>query len=267
MIRELSNVPSDSSLLRQYVAEAYFLRAYYYYDLVTFFGGVPLVTEILEVSEPYPLRSTEEDTWARIEKDLQYAVKFLPLKSQQGSSELERASKGAAQALLGKAYLFQEKYDEAAAALEEVIGSDEYRLDSVYAHIFTPDGEFGVESVFEISHSSSSAADWEANHSRSYEGNVDCQLMGVRELSGSDIYNAGWGFNKAESPSVDAFLSEGDTVRMYASIYNVDSLNAREGGDLPGTRIINIPAGTVINMHLKNPLQVMVSELQNLTIM
>lgn len=229
---ELQVVPADSIVLRQYVSEAKFLRAYYYYELATFFGGVPLVEELLEVSDPYPPRASIEDTWAFIEKDLREAINYLPLKSQQSPNELQRASKGAAQALLGKAYMFQGKYDEAAVVFEDLIGSNEYQLEDDYAGIFTPAGEFGPESIFEISHSSESPADWEANNYRAYEGNVDCQMMGIRELSGSDMYKAGWGFNKAEPNLVNLFMAEGDMVRMNASIYNADTLNAQEGGDL-----------------------------------
>ncbi len=226
---ELHVVPADSIELRRYVSEAKFLRAYYYYELVTFFGGVPLVEELLEVSDPYPPRATVEETWAFIEKDLTDVIDYLPLKSQQAGNELQRASRGAAQAFLGKAYMFQGKYDEAALVFEELIGSTEYKLDSSYAGIFTPAGEFGDGSIFEISHSSASPADWVANNYRAYEGNVDCQMMGVRELSGSATYNQGWGFNKAEPNLVNLFMAEGDLVRMNASIYNVDTLNAQEG--------------------------------------
>ena len=227
---ELHIVPADSIPLRQYVAEAKFLRAFYYYELVTFFGGVPLVTELLNVSDDYPPRSSFEDTWAFIEQDLKDAIPHLPLKSEQGSHELQRASKGAAQAFLGKAYMFQKKYDEAAVIFEEIIGSVEYKLDSSYADVFTPAGQFGPGSIFEISHSDASPADWTANNYRAYEGNVDVQMMGVRELSGSTTHNAGWGFNKAEPNLVNAFLAEGDMVRLETSIYNIDTLNARQGG-------------------------------------
>lgn len=229
---ELHVVPSDSIRLRQYVSEARFLRAYYYYELATFFGGVPLVEELLEVSDPYPPRASIEDTWKFIEKDLTDAIPHLPYRSEQGTNELQRASKGAAEALLGKVYMFQKKYNEAAVVFESIIGSMEYKLDSSYAGVFNPAGEFGPGSIFEISHSEASAADWTANNSRSYEGNVDCQLMGVRELSGSTTHKAGWGFNKAEPNLIDLFIAEGDMVRLEASVYNMDTLNARQGGGL-----------------------------------
>ncbi len=235
---ELHVVPADSILLKTYVAEAKFLRAYYYWELVTFFGGVPLVDRLIDVSEDYPPRATVEETWAFIGQDLLDAIPDLPLKSEQDPANYHRASRGAAQALLGKAYIFQEKYTEAAGVYEDIITSGEYDLAPDYAGIFTVEGEFGPGSIFEISHSNKSPADWEAPFldgvptSRGFEGNVDCQMMGIRELSGSSVYRAGWGFNKAEMNLVNLFLSEGDTTRMNASIYSTDSIKAQEGGNV-----------------------------------
>jgi len=228
--QDLYEVPSDSILIKRYVAEAKFLRAYFNYELVTFFGEVPIVKTFVTSADPYPEKASVSEVWAAIEEDLIDAIPDLPLKSQQGAAELAHASKGAAQTLLGKAYLFQEKYDEAAVVLEDVLGSNEYGFDEVgYAHIFTPEAEFGKESIFELSYSSSGPADWGANNTRGYEGNVDTQMMGVRELSGSSVYNPGWGFNKAEMSLVNAFIAEGDTVRMNASIYSTDTLAVKEG--------------------------------------
>ncbi|MCF8226461.1 MAG: RagB/SusD family nutrient uptake outer membrane protein [Bacteroidales bacterium] len=229
---ELLSLPSDSLLLKTYIAEAKFLRAYYYYELATFFGGVPLVEDLLEVSDPYPERASIDDTYAFIEKDLKDAIVDLPMKSEQASNEYQRASRGAAQSLLGKVYMFQEKYDEAAIIFEEVITSTEYELDSSYSSIFTPSGDFSIGSIFEISHSGISPADWTANNSRSFEGNVDCQLMGVRDLSGSSTHLNGWGFNKAEPNLANLFLAEDDSIRMETSIYSIDTLNNRQGGGL-----------------------------------
>jgi len=225
----LRKVPSDSIIVKKYIAEAKFLRAYYYYELVTFFGEVPIVETFVTSADPYPAKASVEDVWAFIIKDLNDAIPDLPLKSQQGPAELAHASKGAAQTLLGKAYLFTEDYDNAALVFEEVLDTDEYGFDETsYAHLFTPDAEFGRESIYELSYSSSAPSDWSANHTRSISGNVDAQMMGVRELSGSSVYNAGWGFNKAEMSLVNAFLDEGDMVRMNASIYCTDSLKAAD---------------------------------------
>ena len=99
--------------------EVYFLRAYYYFNLVKMFGDVVLFTDHkLGLSDFGTLqRSPKEDVYAQIEIDLLDAISVLPTtQSQQG-----RITKYAAQALLGKVYLYQEKFSEAAAMLENVV--------------------------------------------------------------------------------------------------------------------------------------------------
>ena len=92
--------------------------------------------------------------YGQIEKDLKEAIDVLPLKSAQTRAEYTRANKGAAQAMLGKVYLFQKKYDEAAAVLSTLVNSSEYGLVADYDSIFKRSQEYGIESVFEIPYSS-----------------------------------------------------------------------------------------------------------------
>ena len=106
--------------------EVYFLRAYYYFHLVKFFGDVPLFTDKrLGLSESRSLqRSPKADVYKQIELDLNAAIGVLPTtQSQKG-----RITKYAAQALLGKVLLYEGKYDASAAMLENVISSSFLRL-------------------------------------------------------------------------------------------------------------------------------------------
>lgn len=136
----------------QFVGEAYFLRALYYFMLVRQYGRMPLVDHVLSYEEYYAPRATIEQTWALIEADLIEAAKLLPEKSEYSDTDLGRATKGAANALLGKAYIYQGKFDEAYAVLKNVILSGEYGLETNYADIFTLEKENGIESIFEIQH-------------------------------------------------------------------------------------------------------------------
>ena len=209
--------PTD--LILQYVAEAKFLRAYFHWELVTFFGEVPIVDYVITTADPYPPVNTVEEVYSFIEQDLLDAIDVLPAKSQQNFADYHRASKGAAQAFLAKVFMFQEKYTEASSLFNDLITSNEYRLDTDYAHIFSVAGEFGPESIFEISYSRNFGSDWEANRSRAFEGNVNSQLMGVRALSSNPYYHAGWGFNKTELSLIAAFDAENDSIRKYNSAY------------------------------------------------
>ena len=86
-------------------------------------------------------------------KDLTEAsLSYLPLNSQLTSSELGRVTKGAGQAYLGKAYLYQKDFQQAEIWFKKVIESNEYSLDPDYYHMFTIAGEFGSGNIFEINH-------------------------------------------------------------------------------------------------------------------
>ena len=137
--------------------QAHFLRALYYFNLVRFFGDVPLFTSELESPQAAAVsRSSTEKVYAQIENDLKAASSQLPKKSElDGSKGFEdgRATSGAASALLAKVYLTQEKWSEAAQAAKDVIDSGEYTLFPNYGDNFQGKNENGLESVFEIQYS------------------------------------------------------------------------------------------------------------------
>jgi starch-binding outer membrane protein, SusD/RagB family len=97
--------PEDEDLA-QIIAEAKFLRAYYYFDLVRYYGDVVLLDHPATVEEYSLPRTPAEEVYAFIVKDLQEAIPHLKEKTQLGSDQLFRATKSAAQTLLGKVYLF-----------------------------------------------------------------------------------------------------------------------------------------------------------------
>ena len=174
--------------------EVYFVRAYYYFTLVKMFGGVPLfVDKRLTFSDLGTItRASQADVYKQIETDLASAIAVLPVVQ----TEKGRATKYAAQALLGKVLLYQNKYAPAAVMLDNVITSNAYSLVSDFNSIFLPGGENGPESVFEIQYSNGSATyDW--GHVTRGQGNYSVQQCGVRGLNGSGAmpYNPGWSTN------------------------------------------------------------------------
>ncbi|MBD2699575.1 RagB/SusD family nutrient uptake outer membrane protein [Spirosoma sp. BT702] len=124
-----------------------FLRAYFYFHLVQYFGDVILVTSTLQnPNQAFDLvRSPQADVWKQIEKDLTEAVAALP--ATYPAAQLGRATKGAALGLLGKVYLTQKKYTEAVTTLKQVTG---YSLNALYADNFNPAKKNGPESIFEV---------------------------------------------------------------------------------------------------------------------
>lgn len=222
----INNTKVDDAVVKAYQAEAKFLRAYYYFELVRHFGDVPLITTTLTKSEYKQTRKPVAEVYALIESDLKAAIPALKSKKALVGSDKFRASTGAAQALLGKVYLYEKKWAEAAASFAEVVKSAEYQLEPNYADNFLSSHEFGIESVFEISYTNTkpSVDAWGGPNS---EGNLDIQLMGPRDLvvpHDTTTIQAGWGFVKPTQTMVDVFGAT--DVRKDATVFSVAWLNS-----------------------------------------
>lgn len=213
------NFPGKNALY----GEVYFVRAYYYFTLVKMFGGVPLfVDKRLGFADLSTIqRATQTDVYKQIETDLANAIAVLPV----AQVEKGRATKYAAQALLGKVYLYQGKYSLAAPMLENVITSNAHSLVADFISIFLPSGENGVESVFEIQYSNGSATyDW--GHVTRGQGNFSVQQCGVRGLNGSAAmpYSPGWSTN-LPTQNLAAAYSAGDK-RKSVTVLDIEAYKA-----------------------------------------
>ena len=202
--------------------EVHFLRAFFYFELTKIFGDVPLFTNSrLTAGDSGTLsRSPQSEVYALIESDLQAAISALPLsKSTNG-----RATSLTAHALLGKVYLFQDKFDEAAGILEPLIGL--YTLPADPQSTFLKGGENGPESVYEIQHSKNSNW-WAWDYvPQGTEGNFGVIHHGIRGYSGP-LYSSGWSFNVPTQDLVDAY-SAGDK-RKDVSILDIEAWAASTG--------------------------------------
>lgn len=158
------NIPETqltSAMKAKYVGEAKFMRALFYFLLVIQFGDVPIYLDVPDDGQGLP-RSPKEEVWAQIELDLVDAANRLLTKSEE--SDVGRATKGAAWALLGKARLYQGKYQEALDAFNNVTG---YSLDPAYFNNFMEETENGPESIFEVQFSveAGTANRWDSDRS------------------------------------------------------------------------------------------------------
>jgi hypothetical protein len=152
----LEQLQIDASLKSRLIGEVEFLRALWYFDLVRCFGGVPIVTTEIDINDVNQVnsvvftRKSKQETYAQIELDLADAINKLPLKSQYPLADKGRATKGAAQGLLAKVYLYEEKWQQSFDMSGEVINSGQYALLPDYAQVWREAGENGSESVFEV---------------------------------------------------------------------------------------------------------------------
>ncbi|MEJ7740834.1 MAG: RagB/SusD family nutrient uptake outer membrane protein [Chitinophagaceae bacterium] len=150
VLERIEGITMDESLKNRTIAETKFARALIYFHLVRSFGDVPLVLkEIKDPDAGYEFgRSPKAEVYAQIEKDLTEAAAALPV-SYTGA-DVGRATQGAAKALLGKVFLTQKKFTEAAARLKEVISLNVYDLLPNYADVFRVTNKNNKESVFDV---------------------------------------------------------------------------------------------------------------------
>jgi hypothetical protein len=118
-IRDANNIMAHGAELtdpgiKQYVAEAQFFRAWYYWKAMEIYGGVPLITKVLGVDDPalYTPRSTQQQTADFIISDLNAAAANLPLQSDLSSPDIGRITKGAALSLLARVALYEGTWEK-----------------------------------------------------------------------------------------------------------------------------------------------------------
>jgi len=168
--------------------------------LVKWFGAIPIKPEgrfVVGDEQTIP-RSPVADVYALIEQDLEYAVANLSYNAPQ----IGRVTKGAAEALLGKVYLYQDKFTESATILESVITNGSYSLESDYNKIFESQGENGTGAVFEVQYTDVEGAGFGCLQCS--EGNVAVGFQGVRGYDG-DLFTSGFSFNVPTQEMVDQF--------------------------------------------------------------
>lgn len=198
------------------IGEVRFLRAYYNFELVKWFGAIPMkVDERFKLGDEKTIaRSPVEAVYAQIESDLILAAEVLP----ETPAQLGRATKGAALSLLGKAYLYQEKFTEAAAALDQVILSNNYTLVDDYNSIFEAEGENGPGSVFEVQYTDMEGAGFGCLQCS--EGNVAVGFSGVRSYEGP-LFSSGFSFNVPTAEA--AGIYDAGDQRLAVTILDIEA--------------------------------------------
>jgi starch-binding outer membrane protein, SusD/RagB family len=143
----------EEGIKKRLIGEVRFIRGLYYFNLARIFGGVPKVIRTPLVNEAnndeFQTRASKEEIYQVVIDDLLYGVENLPLKGETGA-QVGRATKGAAQALLSKVYLYQKNYQGAYDMSLAVMNSQKYDLAPDYAAIFRESGANNIESIFEV---------------------------------------------------------------------------------------------------------------------
>ena len=224
---------TDFSGREQIIAQAYFLRAYYAFELAKHFGDIPLKVETrggvnrivdqrIIIGEQYDINrvGSISAVYSLIEEDLKEAIPNLPVVQ----SDVYKVTKGAAQALLGKVYLYHgtfddDKFEDAASAFSDVIGSSQYSLKTGddYLNLFETSAENGSESVFEIQYTGVEPAGW--NCIICSEGSYFPKFCGPRSPYDNSEFVTGWGFCLPSQELYD--LYDEDDARRDVTIYDL----------------------------------------------
>ncbi|KAA2240241.1 RagB/SusD family nutrient uptake outer membrane protein [Chitinophaga agrisoli] len=147
VISRLESVELGAAVEDQLSAEARFLRAYYYFNLVRYFGGVPLyLKEVIKQEDAFVPRATAEETYNTIIEDAKYAISKLAAPA--AFPQTGRATLGAAKTLLAEVYITRKQYAEASPLLKDVTQMG-YALLSNYADVYALQNKNSTESVLE----------------------------------------------------------------------------------------------------------------------
>lgn len=242
LLQKISGVNMSADLKKRFTAETKALRAFYYFNLEIMFKNIPLLLEPLTATNMYDVKqAAPAEIYAQIEKDLTEAIADLPA-TVPAATEGGRFTKGAAQALLGKVYLYENKKDLAAAQFAQVNGTPGgtsqygYRLLSNYRDLWVVSNKFNTESILEVCHSSVGSSGWGNWGSGSDEGNSVNVMVGPRSYSrpaGSTAPDlpSGWSFNVFTQDFYDAIKSD---PRFDATILDLKTLKAAGKADYIG---------------------------------
>lgn len=239
LLSKIEAVPMDEAEKARFVAETKALRALYYFNLVRLFRNIPLLLEPLNATNLYePTQADPEAVYDQIETDLLQAMEDLP--PTVSGSENGRLTKGGAQALLGKVYLYRGKNADAAAQLAEVNGTPGgtsvygYKLLSNFSDLWVFDNKFNSEAIIECTHSNQSRNDWDFWGSGRDEGNTLNVMVGIRSYSklnpassAPDVMPGGWSFSTFTQDFYD-FIK--DDPRFDATVFDIASYE--EAGDV-----------------------------------
>lgn len=218
---------NDEELREIYRAEARFLRAHFYFELVRFFGYVPQFERPL-VAEDTQMPQTEPgEVYNFIVEELLEAMPNL--RENIPSDELGRVSKWAAKSMLGRVYLFHQDYvqptfqtgelpvsqNEVVSHLEDVIYDSGHELKEDFADLWGVEGNNNNEAIFSVQHIETGFGDW--GYLNGSVGNWATTMTGMRGVGFHPEYSQGWSFQPVTQDLVDTFNPDTDS-RYFHSI-------------------------------------------------
>ncbi|HEX6981510.1 MAG TPA: RagB/SusD family nutrient uptake outer membrane protein [Balneolaceae bacterium] len=233
-LEHIPNIAMDEDLKQRLIGEAKFLRGFYYFWLVRLFGDVPLILEPQTLGELKVGRTDKAKVYELIIQDMSEAASVLP--ESYPESQKGRITKGAANGMLAKVFMWQKQWQKAADRLKKVIDSGVYGLLDNYANNFESAYENGKESVFEVQFVEGGPNGAWGNAS---DGSIQHISIAPRNSGLPGLQ--GWGFDMPTQDLVDAFepgdprlmatvLMEGSTIqgKEYDPAWSSTGYNSRK---------------------------------------
>ena len=203
-IQRIPDAPMDNNLREIRIAEARFLRAFYYFDLARNFGGVPLIKEPTTNAEGIG-RSTLDEVYDFCEEEFDAVSKILPQRSEWSATDMGRATRGAALGLLGKVQLYHGKFSEAKTTLGTIITEGEYSLCPDFGDVWSAGANNNQESLFEVQ--------------QMYGGDTYALGGSLTVMTGCrNGIGDGWSWGQPSSDLENAYIAAGDTERLRWTI-------------------------------------------------
>lgn len=218
-INRIPDVNMDENRKNRLIAEASFIRALLYFNLVRWFGGVPLITSMETIDDAMIARSSVEEIYSLIKNDLNFAVNNLPISY--SDSEAGRATKGAAKALLGKVHLTLQNWSEAVTVLGDLVnneGSYGYGLHEEFRANWEVSTEHGIETVFTINFSEP-------------PGNGNQMMQGIApkySVPGGAVPGLA-GAWEADIPTMEIYTLFDDADERKAATFRTDFVSPKNG--------------------------------------
>ena len=264
-IETFANCGLDEATLNQYLGEAYFLRAWYYYELASMFGNIPCpVTSAADATQP---QISGEALWGQILQDAKTAAGMMPSTvTDRGNGHVD---KYCAEALLGRAYLFYSGFygDEEVtlpngetltkadvqAAITDCVNNSGYSLVPEYHNLWSYTNRVTVEdelspwkgngyeyvnndrgvnpeAMFIIKFNTQPS--WSTTIGYSNQAALFCGVRGQSSDADHFPFGTGWGMCPVNPSLVaDWKATEPNDPRFDASIISVDKWNYKYGGD------------------------------------
>jgi len=225
----------------RFTAEAKFLRAYFYFDLVRLFGNVPLITKTLSSKEFVQEQASPDAVYAQIVADLQDAMNVLKPYREQPVAERGRVTKSSAQGLLMRVWLYYTGYyaqnqlgnislQNILDISEDLINNSGHGLLTKYGNLFSPLNKNNAESVFEIQHSEKSYAGWDNQNREVADGNQSVLLWSMRLNAGDKSkYADGWSFAPIAKAYYEMFSDLDDRKAASFVVPKDEGVNYKPG--------------------------------------